>query len=268
MVDWQFAPKTYPHFDQVVRTQDAALSLVLNPEAVAQHPFFPFIEYKTAHRKLSKALKKREAENNHGDPSSIVVRKPRSIKYASHKDAVIYSYYRDLIAEKYEEKILNFGLNENIIAYRKIPISSGSTKNKCNIHFAKEAFEEIASRGNCIALTFDIEGFFESLDHEFLYKKWCEILGLEKLPSDHMHIYKNITNYSCVSRDESYEKLGYIENISGKKKFKICPHKLKKKKKMLCNKSDYRNKICDADIIKKNEIDEGVPSRTSSTIAG
>ncbi len=62
---------------------------------------------------------------------------------------------------------------------------SGATR------LAKEAFDEIVKRGDATAITLDIKGFFESLEQAFLYKKWCQILGNEKLPKDHQLIFKS-----------------------------------------------------------------------------
>ena len=67
-------------------------------------------------------------------------------------------------------------------------------RGKCNIHFAKEAFDEIVKKKNVIAITLDISQFFESLYHCFLEEKWCKLLEQNELPPDHEAVFKAITN--------------------------------------------------------------------------
>ncbi len=262
MNDWKFTPKLYPHFDHMIYNKQEAFALVQSPAIVAQHTFYPFLEYKVAHRKLTKSIQKHEAAIREQDTSGIIVRKARPIKYACHKDAIVYSYYRHMLAQLYEKRLQELNISQNVIAYRKIPIADQSDAGKCNIHFAKEAFDEIIARGTCIAITLDIKGFFESLNHDFLHQKWCELLNLECLPKDHEHIFKNITQYSYVDLDQCYESLGFIDIKNRKRTYKICPYKLAEQKKKLCSNNEYRERI--VKLVQKNNyqqktIPQGIP---------
>ena len=244
MSNWKFKPKLYPHFDKVLKKQKIEV-LVKNPEKIAQHSFLPFIEAKQQQRKLKGSKKK-----------------TRPIKYASHTDSQVFSYYRDeIINNKYEKKLSQLGLTNNVIAYRKIPSSSG--KGKCNIHFAKEAFDKVISMDSCVALTFDISGFFESLNHDFLKKKLKEVLEMSNLPKDYEAVLKSLTNYSVVQHNECYESLGLIKKEGDRIKYLHCPKYIFRKKKTLCSKDTYRGKIISKGLVKKNNDKKGIPQGAS-----
>ena len=180
--EWKFRPRVYPHFDHVIHTEYEARALIKNFQKTGKHSFMPFIECPLETRRFSKHLEKlrliESGENPH-NIDALRVKKPRPIKYASHQDSQIYSYYRAILASQYEKLLISFNLTNYVIAYRKIATIENPEKGKCNIHYAKEAFDEIVNRGQSTAITIDIKGFFESLDHEFLYKKWCQILEVE-----------------------------------------------------------------------------------------
>ena len=64
--------------------------------------------------------------------------------------------------------LLKRGSAECILAYR-------SDLGKCNIQFAKEAFDQVRKRGECTAIALDIKGYFDNIDHETLKEKWQTI---------------------------------------------------------------------------------------------
>jgi len=163
--EWNFRARTYPHFDHVINRASEARSLIEKFQQTGKHSFLPFIEEPIELRRFSKFLEKMQMidEGEGEDVHNCIVNKPRPIKYASHQDSQIFSYYRFIVHSRYEILLAEKELSDFPIAYRKIPVRDGSKKGKCNIHFAKEAFDEIVSRGNCVAITFDIEKFFESL---------------------------------------------------------------------------------------------------------
>src|SRR5690606_17700212 len=73
--------------------------------------------------------------------------KERPLHYANHFDALIMAYYADKLQRLYEDHLSKSeALNKCITAYRKISVEGDSTKNKGNIHFAKEVFDEIKLR--------------------------------------------------------------------------------------------------------------------------
>lgn len=262
--NWKFRPRFYPHFDHVISSKDEALSIIQAFQATGRHSFLPFLESPLELRRFSKYLEKLREIEEGKDVSAFEVNKPRPIKYAAHSDSQIFSYYRAVLAAEYEKRLTALDLTEYPIAYRKIPVSPGDKNGKCNIHFAKEAFDEVVRRGSCVAITLDISGFFESLDHSFLKGKWAEVMGFTEMPKDHGAVFEAITNYSLVDKDACYENLGLITWNGTKKKFLQCPFFIFKKKKMLCNKNEYREKIIGKGLVKKNNyqgkaVPQGIP---------
>ena len=78
-----YKQRRYLHLDAPISYQKAR-DLVTRPEAVAKHAFLPLINYEITSSKVSIESGGRLER---GDP------KIRSISYASHADAHIYSFY-------------------------------------------------------------------------------------------------------------------------------------------------------------------------------
>ena len=227
MKDWKPNLKFYPHFDRYL-PEDEIVSIVTDKSAVAKNAFYPFLLF-------------HENRISFGRDKS---KNPRPIRYAARRDSYIYSYYRYLLSIPYEEKLKSYGLDTCIIAYRQIPTHLGSLSGKCNIHFAKEAFEEIQNRGECYAVALDIRSFFESIDHKRLEEIWCSLLGETELPPDHAAVYKAITKYADVDYEEVLRRLGLYGDVIVKG-VKKQGYKVEKKKipMQLCTPAEFRKKF-------------------------
>lgn len=225
--------------------------MVADPKRVVAHTFYPFLLY---HQRWTRFV----------EAGATAKVKTRPIRFAARSDAYIFSYYRHLLAPLYDRRLVTLGLEESILAYRRIKSASGI--GKCNIHFAHDAVKNIQNLGNCCAIALDISSFFESLDHEMLRKTWADILGVNRLPPDHHAVFKAITQYSVVDRDELYERLGYFGNKhlskSGTpiKGYLVDPESIPRQ---LCTGTDFRLKIAGGDgrssLIKKNMKPYGIP---------
>lgn len=165
--DW-FKNRGYLHFTNKtpLYTKGNVEKYVSNAQKIARHSFSPLIlkhikqrRYKNSSfnnidRHSHKKVKNRKIVSN---------TKVRDILYATHIDAHIYSYYTKKIITPLYEKYLNENerkeLSASVSAYRQI-ITHDNLKFKNNVHFAKDAFDEIKKRKECVALTFDIENFF------------------------------------------------------------------------------------------------------------
>jgi len=112
--------------------------------------------------------------------------KLRPISYAAHADFQIYSFYSTQLAEAYEVKLARLVLSECILAFRKL--------GKSNIEFACDAFNNVWDIGRCSVIAIDISAFFDTLNHQHLKRSWSELLGEEKLPSDHFAVFNSLTN--------------------------------------------------------------------------
>ncbi len=239
--------KKYRHFDSELDLEDIA-TIIGNPEYVTHHPFRPLLHFEQKWRRPPKNGKKREP-------------KIRPIRYACRKDAYIYKYYRTILSNLYEAKLHEKGLENCVLAYRKIPVTVGKNTNKNNIYFAKDAFDCIDRLGKCCAIAVDISDFFGSLEDKNVKRIWNRILGTEKLPNDHKAVFKSIVNYRYVHMDDALVALGYSEydSVSKKLRYKINPKKIPIQ---LCSPNDFRKKIVDSGLVKKREKPYGIPQGT------
>jgi len=181
-LEW-FKRRKYRHFDFPVC--EVFATKVMSPNFVALHTFLPLIHYtkkETRYKKVSGSKKKE------------ITHKNRPIKYASHRDACVFSFYAHLLEKKLEDQYNFENLSENVIAYRAI--------GKSNYDFASEVFRFAKSNKPVSILAFDVSSFFDSLDHNLIKNRLKRILNVKSLPDDWMRIYKNITSFHFVDREE------------------------------------------------------------------
>lgn len=255
MADWTLPKKkikNYPHFDQRLSIEEAS-ELANDPIKVASHAFYPFITYISGWTKFAKAGTKGEA-------------KERPISYAARADSYVFMKYRELLSENYEKALAERGLSENVVAYRKI-IDPTSQSGKCNIHFARQAFDEIARQRDCFAITLDISKFFQNIDHKNLQTVWCNLLGKNRLPNDHFQVFKAITRYSHVDKEKLFKRLGFIGPLTSKSR-NGTPHIGYTKPRhqipiQLCTPHEFRQKVSGGNgrenIIQVNTANRGIP---------
>jgi len=192
-IEWQLKRqdlKRYPHFDKNLPLEEAQ-AIATDPKRVAANSFFPFLRY----------IKAWKPYRPTGKPT-----KERPIGYASRRDAYIFARYRHLLAQKYEAELCRLDIIDCPIAYRKIPLSGGGGPGKCNINFAKDAFNCILALGECCVVALDVSSYFESLDHAMLQVLWCRMLSVAELPPDHAAVFRAITKYAVVDRDVSFRR--------------------------------------------------------------
>lgn len=200
-----------------------------SPEIVSKS-YYPFIKVKisTPRYKWSDSLKKKTIEL-----------KERPICYASHYDALRYAWYSTILEFCYEQFIENKEFNEAVLAYRKF------NDKLSNIDFAFNAFNEIANRGNCVALAFDISKFFDTINHRVLFAAWVKVVKIlygesSKLPEEHYKLYKSITKFHYVDRS-------LLDDIFAFKSLE------KTRRTRLCEPSEFRDYIADSKFLKINE---------------
>jgi len=194
--------KSYIHFDPpfcITKRKWLLKKDFLNSKHIKNHHFYPFISSTLTSVKFKNHKGKRKLEN-----------KKRPICYSWHYDSLILSRYAYILQHHYELFIKKLWFSECPIAYRKIEVIDENTNKKrgsSNIDFAKEAFNYIQKNWPCVALTFDIEKFFETLDRWILKRKWKQILWTEELPEDHYHLFKILTNFRKIDKTVILEKL-------------------------------------------------------------
>ena len=235
--------KKYVHFDKKISLK-LANELVAEREFVCKYRFYPFMLYKQEWTSFRK---------NHN-----LNKKVRPIRYAARLDAYIFTTYRKKLAEKYESLLSEHDLHNSVLAYRRVLTNSGKGKN--NIHFAKEAFDKIDELDSCLVIALDIASFFENLSHKKIKEMWCRLLNVRSLPDDHYTVYKNITRYHYVDRNEVYKRLGCLEENEGRLKRTAKSFPLSGQ---LCDEYEFREKVCgrglEESLILSNDGKRGVP---------
>ncbi|HLS70995.1 MAG TPA: reverse transcriptase domain-containing protein, partial [Chitinophagaceae bacterium] len=274
--------KGYYHFSSQVsndwRRQKLLIQHVQNKNYIAKYAFFPLLHtnikerrYKKHPSKLNKKGKAIRVHSYYDEDKKKFVKttKIRPLHYANHKDAVIYSYYAFILNKYYENYLKTFPqLNASITAYRKIPVLNSTLadekiKNKGSLHFAAEVFKEIKERAKykdkVAVIALDIKSFFSSLDHVYLKKLWEYILGVPNLPSDHFNVFKSVTNFSFVYKNDlrkfktrkgrkanfNEKKIAEIRNKKGINAFFKNPKDFReaiKNKEIFVYKNNFKNK--------------------------
>lgn len=201
---------------------------------MAKHAFWPLIAYKI------ETFKIRKDEDN-----GKLVKKPklRDIAYAAHSDSHIFSFYCQELAARYELEIQNRDLCKSVLAFRSLGLN--------NINFAKEAFEEIRRQGDCTAIAFDISKFFDTIDHGLLKASWRSLIGKSNLPSHDYAVFRALTRYSKVDRDELFDALG------------ISVHNPRAGRRRVCTPAEFRAHVRGGGLIKVNQNSFGIPQGTA-----
>ncbi len=203
----QKSKKGYAHFDQ--RTDMSKCHrYISNSKNIASHGFYPFIHYE---KKMYKYHKRKGR-----------VPKARDICYASHIDRCIYQLYSHILNELYNIEIHNRGIASVPVAYR-------TDLNVSNIELSQRAYNFIRSSAPCYVMIGDFTGFFDNLNHSYLKKQWCNLLGVEHLPEDHYKVFRSVTKFSKVELSDIYEINGLSDSYSGWRKLNSLNRVLTKK---------------------------------------
>lgn len=250
--------KGYLHLSPNLRINEnwkIYIKKIQNPSFIEKYAFYPLMHSIIKERKYKKVDSEKhlnKTERSHyfklSEDKYEKTAKKRPLHYATHFDALIYGYYASVLNELYENELKKDPeLDHCVNAYRKI-ILEDTGKGKSTIHFAKEVFDEIISRSDkqeeVGVLTFDIESFFSSLDHQLLEKKWSDLLNLKQLPPDHKNVFKSCTNFSYVLRNDlrvRSQKSGKRSGFDEKKLAKI--RREKGFKSFFESNADFRNTI-------------------------
>lgn len=186
----RYLKKGYLHFDSrfwFPENKDQIKALVSNPALVTKKAFHPF---------LKTTLSTPRYKPNTKTGKRSIKHKPRPICFASHIDALIFSFYSHCLTKIYEEYIKAIGIDECVLAYR-------TDLGACNIDFARDVFEYISEKGPCTAIALDVTGFFDNLNHIKLKEKWLKVLMYKRpdligLPPTQFKLYKTLTEFAYV----------------------------------------------------------------------
>lgn len=219
--------KPYAHFDlRVSLSMPSIRKYVMDRTKIVTHSFYPFIHFEKKNSRYGKKGPK----------------KPRELYYCSHLDRCVYQRYAFLLNCQYNILACENNIDDVAIAYR-------DSLGKNNIDFAKDAFDAIRSFPQCFILVGDFTNFFDNLEHQYLKKMMCEVLGVERLPQDYFSVFKNITLFSSWDWKDIVKAAG--ENIAERGVRK----KINSKETVLTKEQFQKNKK----DIKKNISGVGVP---------
>ena len=219
--------KPYAHFDlRVSLSMPSIRKYVMDLTKIVTHSFYPFIHFEKKNSRYGKKGPK----------------KPRELYYCSHLDRCVYQRYAFLLNYQYNIWACENNIDDVAIAYR-------DSLGKNNIDFAKDAFDAIRSFPQCFILVGDFTNFFDNLEHQYLKKMMCEVLGVERLPQDYFSVFKNITRFSSWDWKDIVKAAG--ENIAERGVRK----KINSKETVLTKEQFQKNKK----DIKKNISGVGVP---------
>ena len=219
--------KPYAHFDlRVSLSMPSIRKYVMDRTKIVTHSFYPFIHFEKKNSRYGKKEPK----------------KPRELYYCSHLDRCVYQRYAFLLNYQYNIWACENNIDDVAIAYR-------DSLGKNNIDFAKDAFDAIRSFPQCFILVGDFTNFFDNLEHQYLKKMMCEVLGVERLPQDYFSVFRNITRFSSWDWKDIVKAAG--ENIAERGIRK----KINSKDTVL-NKEQFQESKKD---IKKNVSGVGVP---------
>lgn len=210
--------KNYTHFDSKISMRKC-WEYITNTKKVASHKFFPFIRFEQVFEKY--VLKDKQANEREKKL------KIREICYASHIDGCIYSYYAAELNQRYNQALLEAGIDKvgatngkmqsSVVAYRDV------LKGKSNIDFAHEAIQFIRQIKDCMVIIGDFKEFFDRLNHAHLRRQIKNILQVQDLSEDWYAVFKSITKYSyvdlsqlmfrlCACSESSFKEL-YVKNF-------------------------------------------------------
>ena len=219
--------KPYAHFDlRVSLSMPSIRKYVMDRTKIVTHSFYPFIHFEKKNSRYGKKGPK----------------KPRELYYCSHLDRCVYQRYAFLLNYQYNIWACENNIDDVAIAYR-------DSLGKNNIDFAKDAFDAIRSFPQCFILVGDFTNFFDNLEHQYLKKMMCKVLGVERLPQDYFSVFKNITRFSSWDWKDIVKAAG--ENIAERGVRK----KINSKETVLTKEQFQKNKK----DIKKNISGVGVP---------
>ena len=219
--------KPYAHFDlRVSLSMPSIRKYVMDRTKIVTHSFYPFIHFEKKNSRYGKKGPK----------------KPRELYYCSHLDRCVYQRYAFLLNYQYNIWACENNIDDVAIAYR-------DSLGKNNIDFAKDAFDAIRSFPQCFILVGDFTNFFDNLEHQYLKKMMCEVLGVERLPQDYFSVFKNITRFS------SWDWKGIVKAAGENNAKRGVRKKINNKETVLTKEQFQKNKK----DIKKNISGVGVP---------
>ncbi|KMN41282.1 reverse transcriptase domain-containing protein [Lysinibacillus sp. LK3] len=194
-INWEkYRSKGYLHFDERIHIEHMKANL-LNKDWVASYAFLPFIHFEMNFKRFvtikeideqGQVTKRKER----GEP------KKRKIFYSAHKDGYIYKFYGDLLNNAYNIYASENEIDDNVVAYRNNKLG------KNNIDFAFEVFDHLFKFENAVVISSDFTKYFDNISHKTLKRNIRRVLGIKTLERDWYQVFKNLTQFTYVNRED------------------------------------------------------------------
>lgn len=194
-LDW-FKSRGYRHFDLPVGEKFA--SKVMDPNFVIQHSFVPLLHYTKSEKRYKKCPK---------TGKRTITSKDRPIKYASHRDACILSFYASEVNKFLDAHYDAAGLSDSVLAYRAL--------GRGNYDFSAEVLAFAKTHAPVTILAFDVSSFFDNLDHTLLKRRLKAVLGVTSLPEHWMRVFRAITAFHYVDMEELKANATFSARLKG-----------------------------------------------------
>lgn len=238
--------KKYLHFDfRLLKDNNQKLECMMNeirdPKWVSSYAFFPYIHFEIVFKKY---VTIKTVEDGKIQKTKESRKKVRKIYYAAHRDSIIYKYYGDLLNDAYNKFVIANNLDDVAIAYRN------NKPGKNNIHFAHEVFDTLMKQDQAIVIALDFTSFFDKISHKALKRNLKKVLNVSELSDDWYAIYKNLTRYSYIDKEDIDN---FLLDKYGRKKLENIRHKLPR----LMNSYEFR--AFKQNKIKINDQKYGIP---------
>lgn len=192
-ISW-FKKRGYRHFD--IPVCEAFARKVMNPAFVSEHSFVPLIHYTKTETRYKKCPK---------TGARTITTKERPIKYSSHRDACVLSFYAHRLNSLLDAHYKKTGLNDCVLAYRAL--------GRGNYDFAADIYSYAKDHAPVSILAFDVSSFFDNLDHGLLKDRLRTILGVKSLPDDWYRVFRNITAFHYAEMIELREHPVFGERL-------------------------------------------------------
>lgn len=252
-MDNNYSSKNYLHFDKRI-SYPKVKKYVEGFETNPKHNFLPLIFNVLTFEIYQNDATKQKKRNNKLVPISD---KERPIMYASHLDNYIYKHYGLELNNFYNKLAIEKGFDSCVTAYRD------NKKGLNNIHFAAEVINFIKKSGECYILVGDYKGFFDTLNHSYLKERLREVIKKETLPKHQYQIFRSLTNYSYIHKEDINLKLGSDSLLRAKgidKYFSRASRFREFKKEVSRN---FPNSTDGKFNLKTNQLPYGIPQGTA-----
>lgn len=193
-INWEkYNTKGFLHFDERIHIGHMRANL-LNENWVASYAFLPFIHFEMKFKRY--VTIKEIDEQGQVTKSKERGNKVRKIFYAAHKDGYIYKYYGDLLNIAYNKYVSDNHIDDSVIAYRNNKLG------KNNIDFAFEVFNHLFKFENAVVISSDFTKYFDNISHQTLKQNIKRVLGVDTLRKDWYQVFKNLTKFTYINRED------------------------------------------------------------------